>query len=111
LIDKRQILSYLLDKLYRQFQFTNSAVKLVRSYLCDRSQIVLANGSCLQEAFTFTGVPLKMSTKLTGRLVSNIINDWALSIRNFVLLMITKIGGSLKSFKKAYHSIFNENVI
>jgi hypothetical protein len=31
---------------------------------------------------------LQISTKLTWLLVSNIINDWALSIRNFVLLMI-----------------------
>jgi hypothetical protein len=37
-----------------------------------------------------------MATKLTGLLVSNIINDWALSFRNFVMLMITYIGELLK---------------
>jgi Reverse transcriptase (RNA-dependent DNA polymerase) len=70
----------LLDKLYRQFQFTNSAVKLVRSYLCDRSQIVLANGSCSQEAFTFTGVP--QGSVLGPILFSLFINDVSQVIQN-----------------------------
>jgi hypothetical protein len=47
-----------------------------------------------------------MSTKLIGLLVFNIINDWRLSIKNIVLLMINEKRG-WKALKKAYHTIFN----
>jgi hypothetical protein len=63
----------LLEKLYNQFHFSNSAVKLVQSYISERSQIVFANGKYSQEAFTLTGVP--QGSVLGPILFSLFIND------------------------------------
>jgi hypothetical protein len=55
------------------------------------------------------------NVNLVKFLVFNIINDWALSIRNLALLMITYIGGNLESFYKGlsfdFESFFVKNVL